>query len=107
MIDYQQDDIDAFLTKVKGKWVSIMKKHKLEWKNNEFSSGILDLIEKWNCSFHKDLIEPGIYSLWEHEFQSLLLQDKGLTESERVTVTNHAYFNSYYFKMIDRLGSNE
>lgn len=107
MMDYQQDDVDAFLTKIKGKWVSIIKKYKMEWKDNQFSSRIINLIDKWNCSFSKDMIEPAIYSIWEHEFQNLLLKGRGLTETERVTVTNHAYFNSYYFKMIDRLGSSE
>lgn len=34
MMKYQQDDVDAFLTKVKGKWVSIINKYKLEWNNN-------------------------------------------------------------------------
>lgn len=106
-MDYQQDDVDAFLTKIKDKWVSIIKKYKLEWTNVDFSNKVLGLIEKWNCSFNRELIEPAIYSVWEHEFQMLLLQDKGLTYNERVTVTNHAYFNSYYFKMIDRLGFNE
>lgn len=104
---FQQDDIDAFLSKVKGKWVSILSKHKLEWINSEFGNKIIKYISQWNCSFNRNLIEPAIYSIWEHEFQSLLLHNKGLTDSERVTITNHAYFNSYYFKLIDRLGDNE
>jgi hypothetical protein len=31
---YQQDDVDAFLTKIKGKWLSILIKHKLEWNDS-------------------------------------------------------------------------
>jgi acyl-homoserine lactone acylase PvdQ len=61
---FQQDDVDAFLNKVKSKWVSILTKHKLEWKNSEFSNTIMKLISSWNCSFNRDLIEPAIYSIW-------------------------------------------
>ena len=106
MMDFHDDSVDAFVELVKGKWVSILKKHRLEWKDKEFSEKIVNLVEKWNCSFNRDLIEPGVYSIWEHEFQSLLLQNSGLTESERISITNHAYFSSYFFKMIDRLGDN-
>lgn len=61
--------------------LKLWRDNKEDWIDRQFIEKILVLLDKWDSTFDKNSIQASIYSIWEHEFQLLLLLDRGLTES--------------------------
>lgn len=86
--------------------LKILTDNREDWIDREFAQKVINWLEDWNCEFDRDRFEPSIYTIWEHEFQKLLLQNAGLAEQERIAITNHAFFELYYFKLVEKLARN-
>ncbi len=62
----QMDTIDVFVKKTLKDITKIFRDNREDWIDVQFGDKILDLLTNWNASFHRNMIQPSIYSIWEH-----------------------------------------
>lgn len=102
----QQDTKDVFVEKIMFNLTKILRDNRADWVDTEFAEKVIQWFEAWDFHFDRNKFEPSIYTVWEHEFQKLLLVDKGLSDEERIAITNHAFFEIFYFNLIRRLSAD-
>lgn len=92
MMKGQQDSKDSYVQLVMKDLLKLFTDNREDWIDREFAQKLIGWLDKWNCEFDRNKFEPSIYTIWEHEFQKLLLLNANLAEHEHVAITNHAFF---------------
>lgn len=97
---------DQFLAEVLPKFTGRLTQLRQIWSNPQ-TEQLFQRLATWDASMSKDSVEAAIYHVWEHLFHYSLFNLTTLSEFERKSIVNHAFFENYFFLLLDKFANGK
>jgi acyl-homoserine lactone acylase PvdQ len=105
MKQLQLNQKDEFLCEVLPTLLGRLTRYKYIW-GSPATEVLFNKLIGWDCVMDRKSVEASIYHVFEHVLLNSLLTTTALSEQERTSIITHAFFENYYFNLLERFGQD-